>query len=84
MYNDTKYHYETEVKMAWVATNFNGTEIISPDKPTRDFREWSDYQEIWIEGEYGKVDYSICLPKGTIRKLIGKELTWEDDPVELI
>ena len=25
----------------------------------------------------------VELPKGTIKKLIGRELTWEDDPVEL-
>ena len=25
----------------------------------------------------------IELPKGTIKKLIGHELTWEDEPVEL-
>ena len=23
------------------------------------------------------------LPKGSIKKLIGKDLTWEDEPVEL-
>jgi hypothetical protein len=27
--------------------------------------------------------YSIELPKGTINKLIGRELSWEDEPVEL-
>lgn len=26
---------------------------------------------------------AIRLPKGSIRKLIGRELTWEDEPVEL-
>ena len=25
----------------------------------------------------------IVLPKGSIKKLIGRELTWEDEPVEL-
>lgn len=25
----------------------------------------------------------IVLPKGSIKKLIGKDLTWEDEPVEL-
>lgn len=84
MYNDTQSHYETEVKMAWVATNFNGTETISPDKPIRDFREWACYKDVEIESEHGEMDFTIPLPKGTIRKLIGKELTWEDDPVELI
>lgn len=26
---------------------------------------------------------AIGLPKGSIKKLIGRELTWEDEPVEL-
>ena len=26
---------------------------------------------------------AIQLPKGTIKKLLGRELTWEDEPVEL-
>lgn len=26
---------------------------------------------------------SVELPKGTIKKLIGRELKWEDEPVEL-
>ena len=26
----------------------------------------------------------VLLPTGTIKKLIGKDLTWEDDSVELI
>ena len=25
----------------------------------------------------------VELPKGSIKKLIGRELTWEDEPVEL-
>lgn len=28
-------------------------------------------------------DACIQLPKGTIKKIIGHELTWEDEPVEL-
>lgn len=26
---------------------------------------------------------SVSLPKGTIKKLIGRELSWSDEPVEL-
>lgn len=25
----------------------------------------------------------VCLPKGSIKKLIGRELTWDDDAFEL-
>lgn len=27
--------------------------------------------------------HAITLPKGTIKKLIGRDLTWEDEPVEI-
>lgn len=69
--------------MAWLAVNFNGNETISPGKPERDFKEWSFEEEIWIEGEHGDVCLTITLPKGSIQKLIGRELTWNDEPVEL-
>ena len=32
---------------------------------------------------YGCGDDCVELPKGTIKKLIGRDLQWEDNPVEL-
>lgn len=29
-------------------------------------------------------DTCIDLPSGTIEKILGRKLTWEDDPVELV
>jgi hypothetical protein len=52
-------------------------------KPIKDGAWWSCVEEISIEGEYGDVEMSIELPKGSIKKLIGRDLTWEDEPVEL-
>lgn len=41
----------------------------------------------WISPYYnpdeGFEDISVKLPKGTIRKLIGRELTFEESPVEI-
>ena len=34
----------------------------------------------WVED----VGDDIYLPKGSIKKLIGRDLTWEDNPVELM
>lgn len=61
--------------MAFVATDKDGAEWIYTNKP---FRE---YDELWVQSD----EASDCfeLPKGSIRKLIGRELTWEDEPVEL-
>lgn len=70
--------------MTWLAVNRNGDEIISPDKPTRWGGEWADMEEVWVESERGQIDMTFMLHKGAIFKLIGKELTWDDEPVELI
>ena len=58
--------------MAWVATDQNGEEWIYVVIPVREDTAWYP-----STGDY------IDLPKGSIRKLIGKDLTWQDEPVEL-
>lgn len=60
--------------MAFVAADMDGSEWIFKDKPYKSFIMW--------KGGNGK-GMHIELPKGTIEKLIGKKLTWEDEPVEL-
>ena len=59
--------------MAWIAANKNGVEVIFDFEPYR----WNDF--FWVED----TGDDIYIPKGTIKKLIGKDLTWEDNPVEL-
>lgn len=62
--------------MAWVAVDKDGTEKIFSDycKPIRGY--YIEHLGKWI-------GIGIVVPKGTIKKLIGRELTWEDEPVEL-
>lgn len=71
--------------MAWLAVNKNGTEIISPIKPEREKISWDCSADICEgnEDEPIMVDFDVELPKGTIMKLIGRNLTWEDAPVDL-
>lgn len=70
--------------MAWVAVNKDGTEIIARGKPERGWgSQWGYSEEFEIESEAGYIDIEIELPKGSVYKLIGKELTWSDEPVEL-
>lgn len=47
-----------------------GGEKISPEKPMR-------IADFWISKQM------LNLPKGSIKKLIGRELNWNDEPVEL-
>ena len=60
--------------MAWVAVDKDGRECIYLFRPQR-----GNNQFIPLYG------YSmwLSLPKGSIKKLIGRDLTWEDNPVEL-
>lgn len=67
--------------MAWVAVHENGREGIFSNKPTRGGELHFWYDEVDDGGTL--YDTEISLPKGSIKKLIGKELTWEDNPVEL-
>ena len=69
--------------MAWVAVNGAGIEYIYAKQPLRDnfYRDW-DIQIVW-RGEDTMLSDVIELPQGSIKKLIGRELTWEDEPVEI-
>lgn len=61
--------------MAWVAVDKDGTEYIFRKEPERLSVNWQDLM-------YGFYT-DIRLPRGSIKKLIGKDLTWQDEPVEL-
>lgn len=67
--------------MAWLAVDKNGDELISEGEPSRNskYKVWE--YETSIEGEI--INFVIDLPKGSIKKLIGRDLTWDDDYVRL-
>ena len=58
--------------MVWVAVDKDGTERISPEFPER-------YAVCWSGWDFTIID----IPKGSIWRLLGRELSWKDDPVEL-
>lgn len=58
--------------MAWVATDKNKYEFIYASKPHRAGHTWME-----------ALDGMVCVPNGTIKKLIGRDLAWEDEAVEL-
>lgn len=59
--------------MAWVAVDYNDIEGVYDFKPDR-------YNDCFWIPKYGDMVFFL---KGSIKKLIGKDLTWEDDAVEL-
>lgn len=64
--------------MAYLCVDREG-EYIADNIPTRDFFEWSG----WSKNTDGETCTLVSVPKGTIKKLIGREMTWEDDPIDL-
>ena len=59
--------------MAWVAVDKSGQENIFEYFPERSDPFWVCSNEEWVG-----------IPNGVIAKLIGRELTWDDEPVELV
>ena len=67
--------------MAFVAVDKDGSEYIYDQ--VSPYRE--DDEDFWRANydKHGESYSCIELPPGSIAKLIGRELTWADDPVEL-
>ena len=65
--------------MAWLSVNMDGDEYIFEALPER---LYCVLAPTFCEYENIVYDY-VELPKGSIKKLIGRELSWSDDPIEL-
>ena len=60
--------------MAWVAVDKDGRECVYQFRPKRENNQFIPLYEysMWM-----------VLPKGSIKKLIDRDLTWQDEPIEL-
>lgn len=63
--------------------NRNNSLILLGDYFKQDERLFTNWVFPVESVEGGWEDYAVKLPKGTIKKLTGIEMTWEDNPVEL-
>ena len=61
--------------MVYFFVDKDGTEGCANERPYRKYDEWSGWKDV-----YGESCTITTLPKGTIEKVIGKTLTWEDEP----
>lgn len=61
--------------MAWLAVDEDGKEIVYSCKPEKS-------EEFGAHLVYFD-NCSVVLPHGSIKKLIRRKLTWEDEPVEI-
>lgn len=62
--------------MAWLAVDKNGSEYIYNFEPIRR-NDYFECDESYYDSGYVK------LSEGSIMKLIGQKLTWDDEPVEI-
>ena len=60
--------------MSWLSVNKNGSEYIFDYEPDRRVN-------MWFSKHNGL--YEIQVPEGTIEKIIGTKMTWEDDAINL-
>lgn len=80
-----------EIVMAFATVDKSGLECLFNEKPIRrkDFWYPSVIGQTYTLNDWGDeecenlYDDWINLPKGSIKKLIGRELSWDDEPVEL-
>lgn len=69
--------------MAWLAIDKKGRETIHEGRPEFDSFEWWYSFDDSAEGEYFLNSCTIDLPQGTIEKILGRKLTFEESPLEL-
>ena len=60
--------------MAWVAVDKDSRECIYQFRPKRVNNQFMPLYEYSMR---------LALPKGSIKKLIGRNLSWNDEPVEI-
>lgn len=65
--------------MAWLAVDKNGQEYLYKYLPIRIVED--EDVAFWLPSSY--LEKPEKLPNGTIEKLIGKKLTWEDNPYQI-
>lgn len=72
--------------MAWLAVNKNNFEYMFHHKPVIDEYGWLTDKKTYNEVRCyttSASDFAIRLPNGSIKKLIGRDLKFGDEPVEL-
>lgn len=64
----------------WVAVDKDGTERVCAIKPNR-----ACYAPIWegIDPDDGDYRDCVAMPTGSIERLLGRNLGWDDEPVEI-
>lgn len=60
-----------------------GSLVLEGDFFNMDNSKYTHWIAPYYNPDEGCEDISVQLPKGSIKRLIGRELTWDDEPAEL-
>lgn len=60
-----------------------GSLVLDGDYYNMDKSKFTHWIAPYYNPDEGCEDISVQLPKGSIKRLIGRELTWNDEPAEL-
>ena len=69
--------------MAWVAVDKEGRECIYQFRPKRGNDQFLPKRRNIPFIPLYEYSMWITLPKGSIKKLIGRDITWKDGPIKL-
>ena len=76
------------MKESWICVDGHGDERIFPREPYRQFPNLDlevDWGQRWTTGSIDtEYKIGVLLPKGTIKMLAGKEITYSDNPIKLL
>lgn len=65
----------------WVAVNKDGSEVCFNEEPYND--RYEEYTDWYAENKRGDLLDRVIMPKGTIKKMIGLDMDWQDEPIEI-
>ncbi len=70
--------------IVFFAVNKNGDEVILDNFPVRQGEAWTDERSAHDDEYFSVEDHNsaIVLPRGTIKKMIGRSMSWEDEFVK--
>lgn len=58
--------------------------VISYNDTIMGYDHWIEYHDPKITARTGEAPHWTYLPKGSIEKITGHKLTWEDEPIKIV
>ena len=72
--------------MAYLAVDESGDELIFENSPSRRYSVYPPNRGWWESWDEEQTEeyFPVRLPSGTIERLTGKNMSWEDEPFKFI